>query len=113
MESEAAQPRSSAQPRASLLSAVGHRHCPNEDLGTLGEKRSRRVESIHPVELCGADGLPAPGLAWGQLVGQPRKPRGHSGVWGQNWNFESLKELQLWSQRKWSSREGGGREMRR
>lgn len=89
---------------ASFLSAVAHRHYPQE--GPRAFRLEKKQEG--GVQLCwGASS------SRGHLVGQPRKPQGHSGVWGQNWNFESLKELQLWSQRRWSSREGGGRETRR
>ena len=66
----------------SLPSAPAHRHHHTKDLGPSDKARSKRVEASCAVEL-----LWEAGLGWDQLVGQPRKPRGLSHVWGWNWRF--------------------------
>lgn len=78
---------------ASLSSAPAQRCYPHKRLGPSGGERSQRVESRCATEL-----LCEAGCGWDQTVGQPRKPRRLSGVWGWNWNFKSLKNWKLLSQ---------------
>lgn len=84
---------------------------PREGPQTLRREKEQRVESSCAMELLWeADAFPLQvlgGAGWWDNQGSP----GGRQVYGaQNCKSESLKELKLWSQLRWSSRVGGGRQ---
>ena len=96
---------------ASLSSAPAHRHHPQEGPQALRREKEQRVESSCAVELLWeADAFPLQALGRTSWWDNQGSPGGRQVYGARNWKSESLKELKLWSQMRWSSRVGGGRQ---
>lgn len=70
------------------------------------EKRGKGKSPAVLWSCCGKQ-MPSPSRPW---VGPAGGTRGRQVYGARNWKSESLKELKLWSQMRWSSGVGGGRQ---
>ncbi|KAJ8798323.1 hypothetical protein J1605_001448 [Eschrichtius robustus] len=111
------------EPRCLLMAVpngdveVGVAAAPVGDLGeregpqALRREKEQRVEPSCAVELLWeADAFPLQALGGTSWWDNQGSPGGRQVYGARNWKSESLQELKLWSQMRWSSRVGGGRQ---